>query len=242
MTFAIAFASPQFAILCTDTRINTVEDGIIVAKNDFGHENFKVGNKVIKVEDMGRKLRRFPGGWVGGSGQFGLVTECLDALQKSKAKMPVEVKRVIRHTYEEYKLTQGYSDSDIKDTFILYIYHNNESLMWGHFDIKKNTSVESECNACLACSNNISDEQAKDISDRLAVELISRRPYDAIRYISQIFHEVHRIDESVSDFIDCAIVVKEGKGAFSSKRLHSSNEFVEQASNIQIDKLIKNTP
>ena len=126
MSFALALATPPFAMIGADTRTSAVElDGSIRVNDDRPLSvSFSDGTRVnVGVSD--RKMRRFAGGWVAGVGNFFIVDYAINQLKKSNARTSEKINSVLRAAYHEHypKIQKQFPDDESIDfTGFLYLY------------------------------------------------------------------------------------------------------------------------
>lgn len=226
MSFALALATPPFAMIGADTRTNIVElDGSMRVNDDRPLSvSFADGTRVsVGVSD--RKMRRFHGGWVAGVGNFFLVDYAINQLKKTNARTPEKINTVLREAYHEHypKIQKQFPDDESVDiTGFLYLYSTANRFRAASLGFGENMITDNTNDVYYGFPPEVPDEakiRVQTMMKNIVIPVDMPGVWNAVRLAASAFHEVSTFAKSVSDILDLAVMVRGDQGVQQGRLL-----------------------
>lgn len=218
MSFALSLATPNFALIGTDTRVNLfMKDGSVMINDDSPYNILFEDGEQISFGARNRKMGRFISGWIAGVGNQFLVNYAIKSIIKENVRTPERINKVIEKTCEDnYQKIQTLTpeDSSINLTGFLYIYTTANKFKTACFGFRNGMLTDSRNDIYYGFPPDTSYNIQNDVRSRMSsINLPNNMVdvYNIVRLTSQVFHTVSVNSTSVSDIIELAIMVRENQ-------------------------------
>lgn len=205
-------------VLCTDTRMNLQAADGTWTRNDTGIQRFaRRDGSTLEIPEKKRKMRGVPSGWLAASSSSHLLSEAVfNALADRAVGDPSEIYRTARSVLREQgdALRTEFSNPDPRDHLnLIYLFGQGRGFNVGHCTVGGDDQSSQVSDYALSLPDDFDVALHPKLNEMIRKALFVPKNasglWQLVRAVAAIVHLVHTGSESVSDHMDCVMLVRD---------------------------------